>query len=434
MTENYPSKLVSNGNDAEMLLEQQCLFGILQNIMASVMLDDADEEGTGERDKWHAVFYNFIKKGDPNSDSGGGGAVARGGQIATLHDAIQPFIGPRVTPPELDKSETERAEEEAISALFSMASLSSGPSMLQPEGGEGGATTPSPLSALPAPLFPFIGCDEALSTGELGLPPPIPLGGPALEALQSELIWLGPQYPTLRLALMSPDDEQMTMNESSKLASKAGTESLDAEVVDIMKNRAFVIPLPPQDERKVLSALTGEDIAENEGKKAVNGPSKKGKKGKSGSKRSHQNVALTGHAQWERRALRLVVESGLTPQNLPRLVDKNPLVAVESLILILTSPNGGVDGGNAHDKSEFLSALAGMDMTIHSMEVVNRLATHSAARGEGDAQPLLHREYIHLYISTCISSCEDMSCDRHLQNKSVRLFCVLAEPYQERHC
>ena len=109
-------------------------------------------------------------------------------------------------------------------------------------------------------------------------------------------------------------------------------------------------------------------------------------------------------------------------------------------------------------KNEFLSSLAGMDTSIHSMEVVNRLATHSTRiRGGGAAaasaqgkkgqqkkkqqkpqqsdkggnnitsEPLLHSEYIHLYISTCISSCESMSYDRHLQNKSVRLLCVFLQ-------
>ena len=186
----------------------------------------------------------------------------------------------------------------------------------------------------------------------------------------------------------------------------------------------------------------------------MNGPTKKSRKGKSRSKRAQHLRSQTGsggisgvHTERERRALRLIMESGLTPQNLPRLVEKNPIVAIECLILILTAPE---ESSSSHNKNEYLSALAGMDMSIHSMEVVNRLATprggegsnggaHSIASGgkqqkqarggsdEGGIQPLLHTEYIHLYISTCISTCESMSYDRHLQNKSVRLLCVFLQ-------
>jgi hypothetical protein len=161
--------------------------------------------------------------------------------------------------------------------------------------------------------------------------------------------------------------------------------------------------------------------------------------------------------------LHLISESGLTPQNLPRLVENNPIIAIECLVLLLTAPE---DIDECHitteDKNEYLSALAGMDMSIHSMEVVNRLASHSTRghagrgsaggygggtgaagirkgrvngshamdeRGGGDKvhRPLLHPEYIRLYISTCISTCEGMGYDRHLQNKSVRLLCVFLQ-------
>mmetsp|Transcript_16455 Transcript_16455/g.35583 ORF Transcript_16455/g.35583 Transcript_16455/m.35583 type:complete len:735 (-) Transcript_16455:119-2323(-) len=450
---SHPSQLVVNDSEGEKLLEQQCLDLILQNIMASVLLDDS-------RNEWQTIFYNFVKEGYYASE-----------QLATLHNAVYPLIYPL---------ENEKIEEEGIQALFAAAgvastSLLAAPfkpsSLLQSQYSAENPSVASPMLSIPPPLFPFIGCDDLLTTGlgDGGLSSTTLANGAALESLQSELIWLGPQYPSLRLALMSPEDEYMfredVTNESklsdSEVVDKGGAEKLDAEIIDILKNRAFVIPLPPKDERKVLDALSGVDFAGNdvnetsvrEGNNAklpTTGPSKKGKRIKSKSKRMQTGTSQSsskgrggGHTQGEQRALRLIFESGLTPHNLPRLVDKNPIVAIESLVLILTAPE---KSSTARNKNEYLSALAGMDMSIHSMEVVNRLATHSARaggggariaagkqqkqtlhRGEGEIQPLLHPEYIHLYISTCISSCESMSYDRHLQNKSVRLLCVFLQ-------
>ncbi|OEU10056.1 hypothetical protein FRACYDRAFT_163296, partial [Fragilariopsis cylindrus CCMP1102] len=132
---------------------------------------------------------------------------------------------------------------------------------------------------------------------------------------------------------------------------------------------------------------------------------------------------------------------GLTPQNLPRLVDHNPLIAHECLLVILQHSPENV-------KNEYLSALVGMDMSLHSMEVVNRLATHNhmhAVATSTDAntttttidrrrrrEPVLHPEYINLFISSCIASCENMP-DRHAQNRLVRLVCVFIQSLLRNH-
>jgi hypothetical protein len=252
---------------------------------------------------------------------------------------------------------------------------------------------------------------------------------------------------------MSPDDDEHDVDESQHynnnnnnkwlMGNNNNSSSLlDAEIIDILRNKAFVIPLPPIDERKVLDALSGSDV-EEEAKSNSNKKGKKNKKGKSKSKRGGQSSTTptrekTGSTKWERHALSLIADSGLTAHNLSRLVENNPSIAIECLLLILTSPEESI---SAMDKNEYLSALAGMEMSIHSMEVVNRLATHSArlsslssssnnnnqVNDDDDAHALLHSEYIHLYISTCISSCEAMRYDRHLQNKSVRLVCVFLQ-------
>ena len=114
-------------------------------------------------------------------------------------------------------------------------------------------------------------------------------------------------------------------------------------------------------------------------------------------------------------------------------MEHNPLIAHECLLVILQHSPENV-------KNEYLSALVGMDMSLHSMEVVNRLATHNhvhvgAGTGAGtvaataasqDKEPVLHPEYINLFISSCIASCENMP-DRHAQNRLVRLVCVFIQ-------
>eukprot|EP00956_Cyclotella_meneghiniana_P002553 scaffold2970_cov36-Cyclotella_meneghiniana.AAC.1 len=201
-----------------------------------------------------------------------------------------------------------------------------------------------------------------------------------VDSLEAKKIWLGPQYHTSCLLPVF----SLFFFKLNKVKQAENVSEQD-EIISILRSTAFAIPLPPLLERKVLSAF-------------------------------HDNAATSDGCLFK-----IMLDAGLTPQTLPRLVENNPLIATECLLLILTSTQDSV----ILTKNEYLSALAGMDMSIHSMEVVNRLATQSSQavipKSDKGKQCLLHPEYIHLYISTCISTCESMSYDKYLQNKSVRL-------------
>jgi hypothetical protein len=210
---------------------------------------------------------------------------------------------------------------------------------------------------LPPPLLPLAGYDD--KSFEQQQDPEW------MEYLQSELIWLTPT--NLRLMLLSDDTDENEMYQ---------------QVLHLFATQAFETPLSPDAQRMVLEALSTKD----------------------------------GDSE-EPLSMQLVQDCGLTPQNLARLVEQNPLVANECLLRILSTSNEQV-------KNEYLSALVGMDMTLQSMEVVNRLATHVPEAA--NAPPILDPEYILLYVSNCIASCENIQ-DRHAQNRLVRLVCVFLQ-------
>lgn len=78
----------------------------------------------------------------------------------------------------------------------------------------------------------------------------------------------------------------------------------------------------------------------------------------------------------------MIQRSGFGAHQLADLVEQNPLIAIDVLLLLMSSSS------SSSEISECLAVLVNMDMSVHSMEVVNRLTTAVE----------LPTEFVHLYV------------------------------------
>ena len=89
-----------------------------------------------------------------------------------------------------------------------------------------------------------------------------------------------------------------------------------------------------------------------------------------------------------------------------QLIDKNSSLVSELLQYIYTIDTELFD--------TYITVLTQIDVNLHSMEIVNRLTLTCK----------LSNEFIHTYITQCLTTCHKLQYDKYLQIRLIRLVCV----------
>jgi hypothetical protein len=203
--------------------------------------------------------------------------------------------------------------------------------------------------------------------------------------VRSELIWLHPEYPSLRLKLSRAGLAD------ADAKNRSNRPLLDSGVSELFKENAYAEPLLPHDEQLLVDALRSLTLSSvvtttSSNNSSENAASTKGNAA-APARNKRKGSAMETECNFDRKEL--VQECGLEPSNLPMLVEHNPNVAIECLISLLLQNKFGPRSGSTttdtnvfgkEEEQEYLSALVSMDMSLHSMEVVNKLATTPVQR------------------------------------------------------
>eukprot|EP01135_Chromosphaera_perkinsii_P002889 Nk52_evm44s229 gene=Nk52_evmTU44s229 len=112
----------------------------------------------------------------------------------------------------------------------------------------------------------------------------------------------------------------------------------------------------------------------------------------------------------------VLMKSVIAAEMVPGLVENNPTVATRLLLLILHLSKTSPQEVPLARAQLYISALVNMELSLHSLEVVNNLTGNEN----------LPEHFIERYISGCISSCTSMQ-DKYMQGRLARLVCVFLQ-------